>query len=67
MTVGPATFTTMLIVGVLLIAGVLILRSGRARAGGGKPVPVCQQCGHKNVPGATYCARCGADMRDKVV
>jgi len=67
MMAGPATFLLMLVVGMLLIVGVLILRSGRSAARGCEPAPVCPQCGHHNVPGAKDCARCGTDLRDKVV
>lgn len=26
--------------------------------------PVCPECGHVNIPGAAFCARCGRSLRD---
>ena len=63
----PAIFLLLLAFGVVLIVRVLLLRSDRTAQDGQEPAPECPQCGHRNVPEAKYCARCGTDLRNKLV
>ncbi len=72
MFVGPATFVVMLLVGLLLVAGALILRTGRHEretdeSGRASPLgstPGCAHCGHRNAPVAAFCASCGRRLGD---
>ena len=69
MVTGPATFVVLLIVGLLIVAGALILGSGGRKARGrrSRAAPgdahVCGQCGHANAPRAGFCARCGHELK----
>lgn len=58
----PATFTVMLLVGVLLIFGALIVRGATCRERRECPVPSCR---HKNPASARFCARCGHKLTDE--
>lgn len=68
MVTGPATFVVMLIVGLLLVAGVIVLGAGAKRVSRGDSrsdvlgAPTCPHCGHRNAPQATYCAQCGSKL-----
>lgn len=60
---GPATFVVLLLVGLLLVAGALLLRAPSRtanRAVGG--VRNCPRCGQPGPPQARFCARCGLDL-----
>jgi hypothetical protein len=52
----PATFSTLLVTGLLFMLAGLFRRAGR-----GLSVRMCRNpgCGHGNPPNARYCARCG--------
>ena len=61
---GPATFSILFIVGLMVILGVLIMNSGakRARAAARR---ADAPCGHPNEPGAQFCSRCGEKLPDE--
>ena len=71
MVVGPATYTVLAIIGVLILLGVYLLRSGRGRRGQPRAThqpadgQVCGRCQCKNPPGASYCARCGSELKSQ--
>ena len=68
MVFGPASLVVLLIVGLLIAAGVYVLRVGRSgsrRASGEAPGRVCAGCRHENLAYATYCARCGAELKQQ--
>ena len=64
---GPATFVVLLIVGVLLVLGAVLL-GGSNRRRQRQMIPdrnTCTGCGHRNPDNASFCAKCGNDLRKK--
>lgn len=63
---GPATFVVLLVVGVLLVLGTLLLGSSNRKR---KKLPrdkhTCAMCGHRNSANASYCARCGHELKSE--
>ncbi len=55
---GLTSVVVMLLVGLMLIAGALLLRSSTPRGAG----DACPNCGHSNPPEAHFCARCGCSI-----
>ena len=64
----PATMTVLVIAGLLLILGVILVRSSRGDSPQTRSTgegPCCPQCRHANDPEARFCARCGAALHDQ--
>jgi len=65
---GPASLVVLLIVVLLIAVAVYVLRVGRSgsrRASGETASGVCEGCRHENLADATYCARCGAELKQQ--
>ncbi len=58
---APATLTVLVIVLVLMVLGVILIASALRPAPRGLACPA-PGCGHRNRPGAQYCARCGIKL-----
>ncbi len=59
---GPTMIIVILLVGLFIVAGVLIGRTGRSSARG--PDRICRvaDCGAVNPPNALFCGRCGQKL-----
>ena len=58
---GPATFTVLFIVGIMIVVGALILRSGSHKTRAARRCPAAD-CRRPNDPKARFCAHCGAEL-----
>lgn len=60
---GPVTFVILLLCGLLLIAGVLAMRSpDDTESTKPRPLRTCPQCGYLNPAQARFCAQCGKHL-----